>query len=169
MSILTDIRTAVANYATTNITTSVSTPVPDVPGTINPDEEFTFSVVASNAGPPDGIALINVRYHVTTSGAGVRLIVPPETVAIARSGGDEASAQLTPGALVTSMFLFPVTPDGQSLGIGDGDAINGLKGKAGSGTGVGTLSVHVHADPDVDALFPQERTNISSTRAVNVV
>ena len=77
MSILTDIRTAVANYATTNITASITTLVPDVQGTINPPhEEFTFGVVATNAGAPDGIALVDVRYHLSATGAGVRLIVP---------------------------------------------------------------------------------------------
>ena len=169
MSILTDIRTAVAGYANTNVTTTISTPVPDVPGTVNPDEEFSFNITATNAGAPDGIALINVRYHLSVSGAGVQLIVPAETLAIARAGATDSFAQLTPGALVGSMSLFPVSLDGQSLGIGDSDALNGLKGKAGSGTGVGTLSVHAHVDPDVDALFPKERLNLSGTRSVNVV
>jgi hypothetical protein len=169
MSILTDIRTAVASYATTNVTTTISTPVPDVPGTINPSEGFTFNLVATNAGAPDGIELINVRYHLTVSGAGVRLVVPAAALAIARALGDATAPSLAPGALVTSMFLFPVSLDGQSLGIGDGDALNGLRGVAGSGTGVGTLSMHVHADPKVDALFPPDRTSVSGTRSVNVV
>ena len=170
MSILTDIRTAVANYATTNITTSITTLVPDVPGVINPPhEEFTFGVVATNAGAPDGIALVDVRYHLSASGAGVRLIVPPESIALARASGDATDPTLTPGDIVSTYFLFPITPDGQSLGIGDGDAINGLKGRAGASTGVGTLTVHVHVNPDVDELFPQERTSLNATRPVNVI
>jgi len=169
MSILTDIRTAVAGYANTNVTTTISTPVPDVPGTINPDEEFTFNITANNAGAPDGIQLINVRYHLSVSGAGVQLIVPAEALAVARAGSTDSFAQLTPGDLVASMFLFPASLDGQTLGVGDSDSLNGLKGKAGSTTGSGTLSVHVHVDPDVDALFPKERLNLSGTRAVNVV
>jgi len=169
MSILTDIRTAVSNYANTNVTTTISAPVPDVPGTVNPDEEFTFNITATNAGAPDGIQLINVRYHLTVTGAGVQLIVPAETLAIARAGSNDSFAQLTPGALVSSMFLFPVSLDGQTLSVGESDSLNGLKGKAGSAPGVGTMSMHVHVDPDVDALFPKERLNVSGTRSVNVV
>ena len=79
------------------------------PATINPPhEEFTFGVVATNAGAPDGIALVDVRYHLSAS-------------------GDTTVPTLTPGDIVSTYFLFPITPDGQSLGIGDGDAINGLK------------------------------------------
>jgi len=169
MSVLTDIRTAVANYANVNVTTAISTPVPDVPNTTNPEEEFSFNVTATNAGAPDGIQLINVRYHITVSGAGVQLIVPDLALATARVGSDASSATLAPGALVSSMILFPTSLDGQTLGIGESDSLNGLKGKAGTGPGLGTLSAHVHVDPDEDALFPKERLNVSATRSVNVV
>jgi hypothetical protein len=169
MSILTDIRTAVANYGNVNVTTSISSAVPDVPNTTNPDEEFSFNVTATNAGAPDGIQLINVRYHVTVSGAGVQLIVPAATLATARVGSDESSATLTPGALVTSMILFPTSLDNQTLSVGESDSLNGLKGKAGSGPGIGTLSAHLHFDPDLGALFPTERLNIAGNRQVNVV
>jgi len=169
MSVLTDIRTAVANYANVNLTTTISAPVPDVPNTTNPDEEFTFNLTATNAGAPDGIQLTNIRYHLSVTGAGVHLIVPAEALAIARTGSTDSSPQLTPGDLASVMFLFPTSLDGQTLGVGESDSLNGLKGKAGSAPGVGTLSVHAHVDPDVDALFPKERVNVPGTRAVNVV
>ena len=90
-------------------------------------------------------------------------------VAGARTGFTDTSIQLTPGDLVNAMVLFPASLDGQTLGVGESDSLNGLKGKAGSAPGVGTLSVHMHVDPDVDALFPKERVNVAGTRSVNVV
>jgi hypothetical protein len=112
MSILTEFRTAAENYARDNITTSVSPPEPDEEGVISQNEEFSFDLVATNAGDPDGIAVTNVSYHLEAEGAGIQLIVPPETVAIARSGRLQTSSQLTPGSLVTSMFLFGIKRQG---------------------------------------------------------
>ena len=67
-----------------------------------------------------------------------------------RSGRSETSSQLTPGSLVTEMFLFGVTEDPKALGIGDGDVIRGVRGKAGAEPGVGQLILHVHCDPDFE-------------------
>ena len=125
--------------------------------------------IATNAGDPDGIAVTNVSYHLEAEGAGIQLIVPPETVAIARSGRLETSSQLTPGSLVTSMFLFGITEDPKALGIGDGDAIRGVRGKAGNQLGVGQLTLHVHCDPDFEKLFPDNRGNPRESTEVNVV
>jgi hypothetical protein len=169
MSILTDIRTAASAYAA-NITTSISNPVPDVPTTINPpDEGFSYTLTATNAGSPDGIQVTNVRYHLSVTGAGVTLLVPPAALALARSVDDPAAATLVPGAAVTAMFLYPVSLDGQSLAVGESDSLVGLRGQAGSAAGVATMSVHVHVDPDLAALFPNNRVNNSATRTVNVV
>ena len=169
MSILTNFRTAAENYARDNITTSVTPPEPDDEGVISQNEEFSFDLVATNAGDPDGIAVTNVSYHLEAAGAGIQLIVPPETVAIARSGRLETSSQLTPGSLVTSMFLFGITEDPKALGIGDGDAIRGVRGKAGDQLGVGQLTLHVHCDPDFEELFPDNRGNRRESTEVNVV
>lgn len=170
MSILTDFRTAAEKYAKDNITPGFDDLEPDVPGTINPGEEFTFTVVATNASDPDGIAVTNVSYHLNAEGADIQLIVPPETVAIARSGRSETSSQLTPGSLVTEMFLFGITDDAKALGIGDGDAIRGVKGKAtGTSPGVGELSLKVHCDPDFDELFPDNRQSKLTSQTVDVV
>jgi len=170
MSVLTDIRTTASAYAAASITTSISNPVPDVPTTINPPGEgFTFNLTATNAGSPDGIQVTNVRYHLTVTGAGVTLIVPDATLALARSVDDPAASTLTPGATVTGMFLYPVSLDGQSLAVGESDSLVGLRGQAGSAAGAATMSVHVHVDPDLSALFPNNRTNTSVNRTVNVV
>jgi hypothetical protein len=169
MSILTDFRTAAENYMRENITTSVTPPEPDDEGVISQNEEFSFDLVATNAGDPDGIDVTNISYHLESAGAGIQLIVPPETVAIARSGPLETSSQLTPGSLVTSMFLFGITDDPKALGIGDGDAIRGVRGKAGNQLGVGQLTLHVHGDPDFEKLFPENRGNRRTSTEVNVV
>lgn len=169
MSILTDFRAAAEKYAKDNITTAIDDLEPDRPGTVNPDEEFTFTLVATNAGDPDGIAVTNVAYHLSVTGQEMQLIVPPETVAIARSGPSETSNQLTPGSLVTEMFLFGITEDPKALGIGDGDAIRGVKGKAGSDPGVGELILKVHCDPDFDELFPDNRQSKKTSFTVDVV
>jgi hypothetical protein len=169
MSILTDFRAAAEEYAKNHIETSFDGPVPDRPGTVNPDEEFTVDLFATNAGDPDGIAVTNVSYHLTVAGQGMLLIVPPETVAIARSGPSETSRQLTPGSLVTEMFLFGITDDPKALGIGDGDVIRGVKGKAGEDPGVGELTLKVHCDLDFDELFPDNRKSKSTSLVVDVV
>ena len=169
MSVLTDFRTAAEDYAKDNITTSISSLVPDEPLTINPREEFTFNIFATNADDPDGIAVTNVSYHLTVAGADIQLIVPPETVAIARAGPSETSRQLTPGSLVTEMFLYGITDDPKALGIGDTDAIMGVKGKAGERAGVGELTLKVHCDLDFDELFPDNRKSPLLSRTVNVV
>ena len=170
MSILTDIRTAASAYAAANITTSISNPVPDVPTTINPPGEgFTFNLTATNAGSPDGIQVTNVRYHLSVTGAGVTLIVPDATLALARLVDDPAAGTLTPGATVTAMFVYPVSLDGQSLGVGESDSLLGLRGQAGSAAGTATMTAHVHVDPDLSALFPNNRVNNNASRTVNVV
>ena len=169
MTILTDFRAEAEKYARQNITTAIDNLEPDVPSTINPGEEFTFDLVATNAGDPDGIAVTNVCYHLFAEGE-IELIVPPETVAIARSGRPETSSQLTPGSLVTEMFLFGITEDPKALGIGDGDAIRSVKGKStGIGPGVGELSLKVHCDPDFDELLPDNRQSKLASTTVNVV
>lgn len=171
MSILTDIRDEVAAYALDSVAMAITDIVADVPNAISPGEQFSFTVVATNAPavPADGIAFVNVRYHVTVTGAGVQLVVPPVNVATARSGGLATSPVLAPGTLVSGMFLFGATPDGIALGVGDGDAIRGLKGQAGTGLGVATLKAHFHGDPDVNALFPVDRTSRNGEGLVEVV
>jgi hypothetical protein len=60
MSVLNDIRTAAIAAVTTQVTSTVSAVTPDVPATVNPGEEFTFSVTAANTGV-DAIGLVNVH------------------------------------------------------------------------------------------------------------
>jgi hypothetical protein len=161
---LPDLRTACTTYMSASVTTTVSVPVPDVPGTINPNEEFTYSVTATNAAAPAGIRLVNVTYHLTCSpGTVVQLKVPASPPA--RTSTDPTAPTLAVGSFVTSMILFPT--DG-TLDVGDTDTIGSLKGK-GLALGAGTIFCHVHADPDLAYLIPPGLLNLSGSRALSVV
>jgi hypothetical protein len=161
---LPDLRTACTSYMSASVTTTVSVPVPDVPGTINPNEEFTFSVTATNAALPAGIRLANVVYHLTCSpNTVVQLKVPASPPA--RSSADATAPTLAVGSFVSGMFLFPTD---NALDVGDTDTIAGLKGK-GLALGAGTIYCHVHADPDLNYLLPPGLTNLNGQRALSVV
>ena len=51
--LLKDIREAVKSYLDNRVVVSISNIVPDVPITLSPNEGFTFSVSARNAGSGD--------------------------------------------------------------------------------------------------------------------
>lgn len=162
---LIDIRTAVQNYLNTSVSVSISALVPDVPSTINRNEEFTFSVTATNAPAPNGISLVNVRYHVRVANSSVAKLIVPATVT-ARSGASATSTLLVAGALVSQMFLFPAD---NSLTVGDSDTVAGLKGKAGGAVGTTQILFDIFADPDLDFLFPKNENSPITVTNVNVV
>ena len=66
-----------------SITTTVSVPAPDVPATINPNEEFTFSVTAANTAA-NTIRFVNVTYHLTISPSAVGQLKVPASPLIER-------------------------------------------------------------------------------------
>src|SRR5438128_5646270 len=162
MSILLhEIRAAVQTYLNTKITCSVPALELAVPNALSPGEEFTFSVRAQNANSAaGGIALTNVRYHIRISNAAIgKLIVPPITIGIAKSGPHLSDPVLTPGSLVPELFLAtPTGTDPKKLDVADIDTITGLKGRA---LALGTLDVRLSivADPDLDFLFPKNENS----------
>jgi hypothetical protein len=161
---LAEIRSAVTAYVGTKVVSNVSLPVPDVPGTINPNEEFTFNVQAKNTPSPEGIRVINITYHLAIIPASVaQLKAPPSPPA--RAGNDLSLPILTPGSFVASMFLFPAD---NSLEPGDSDEIPGLKGKA-VALGLANIFCHVHADVDLDFIFPKANLGLNTQRQVSVV
>jgi len=163
---LQEIRKAVQDYLDHKVNTSISKLTPDVAGTINPDEEFTFSITATNPKTENGgIRLINVRYHLhSTDPAKVKLKVPPVATATARSGYSSSDAVLAPDTLVADMYLFP-TED--TLDVDDIDTISGLKGKA-LALGNPNISFRIYADVDMDYLFPKNQNSGGSTRTVPI-
>ena len=106
MSILNDIRTAAIAAVTTQVTSTASTVTPDVPATVNPGEEFTFSVTAANTGV-DAIDLVNVAYHLTVPSVPAILQLKVPANPPARASNNLAAPVLAVGSFVTSMFLFP--------------------------------------------------------------
>jgi hypothetical protein len=160
--LLPDLRLAVA-AAVDSITTTISVPAPDVPATINPNEEFTFSVTTTN-NAANTIRFVNVTYHLSISPGTVGQLKVPASPP-ARSSSDPTAPTLAVGSFVTSMFLFPTD---NTLDVNDSDVISGLKGK-GLGLGAGTITCHVHADPDLNYLFPKSEPGINGSRGFNVV
>jgi hypothetical protein len=150
MSVLNDIRTAAIAAVTTQVTSTVSAVTPDVPTTVNPGEEFTFSVTAANTGV-DAIDLVNVTYHLTVPSAPAILQLKVPASPPARASNDPADALLTVGRFVTSMFLFPTD---NSLTAGDSDTISSLKGK-GLALGSANISAHIHGEVNQNTLFPK--------------
>jgi hypothetical protein len=161
---LLDIRNAVINYLDASVTTTISTIAPDVPNALSPNEEFTYSITATNAAAPSGIQLTNVRYHLSISPSTVAKLKVPSNVT-ARADNNSGSPTLVAGTLVSEMFLFPAD---NILEVGDTDTVSGLKGKA-LALGNATISFDIHADVDQDYLFPMTTSDPNATRAVSVV
>jgi hypothetical protein len=157
---LMDLRAAVSNYIRTHVIALVSSPVADMRNRIGSDEEFSFSVTASNSHGSDAIRLVNVVYHVWSGSASVELKVPAGPPA--RASCNPAAPTLAAGSFVSEMFLFPVH---NSLDVGDADTIVGLKGKA-LELGTADINFHVHADPDLDFLFPKNNIGTTSTKSL---
>ena len=170
---LKDIRTAVRVYLNTKVAVSISPLVADVPGVISPNEGFTFSVTAINAASTEGgIALRNIRYHLSVANSSVaKLVVPPTTVAITRAipavpVAGTTDITLTPGTQVKEMFLFPLAD--RTLTTGDTDTISGLKGRAGA-LGNTEINFDILADPDLEFLFPKNENSFTTSRPLSVV
>lgn len=163
--VLSDLRSAVSTYVSTQVTTTVSALTADVPAAISPGEEFTFGVTVANASGASAIRLVNVVYHLScTPGTIVQLKVPASPPA--RASSDPTSATLAVGSFVSAMYLFPTD---NSLSVGDSDTISNLKGK-GIALGAGSITCHVHADADLNDLFPKGTASVNSApRPVNVV
>ena len=155
---------------------------------INPNEQFTFSVTATNSSAADAIRLVNVRYQVSVANPAVgKLVVPatnPDANGIRYRGPVGIFAgplvDLAPNAEVGTMFLFPPASStggpifierAGDLDVGDSDTISGLKGKAGPGAGGGNsqITCRILAEPDLDFLFPKFEDSPTATRVLNVV
>src|SRR5262245_652571 len=104
---LSDIPTAVADYLDNHVTTEVS----DVSsgGTIEDGEIGTFDVTVTNAGAPDGVRLVNVRYHLTVSPGNVaKLVADSSALAPQRATINPNDPVLLNGELTEVMFIFPL-------------------------------------------------------------
>lgn len=168
---LQEIRSAVVSYVDSKVTVTISALVPASGTSINPNEEFSFSLTVRNADAASGgIALKDVVWQVWVLNDAVgKLIVPPAPM-VARASLSSGAAALPPGSQVREMFLFPPDANANYLTVGDTDSIN-LRGKAGpSGAGGSTnIQFKVHPDVDMDWLFPKDQDSATATRALTVI
>jgi hypothetical protein len=156
---LSDIPTAVAGYLDNHVTTVVSEVSSG--GTIEDGETGTYSVTVTNADAPDGVRLVNVRYHLTISPSTVaKLVADTSALAPKRATIDPNGPTLGFGELTDVMFIFPVAgalPQAE-LDVGESATLDGLQVK-GLRAGTATIKCHIHADIDQDSLFPKSENS----------
>jgi len=169
---LNEIPAAVRAYLDTKITVSVS-PLTSAAGpTINPSENFSFSVTVTNANAAlGGIALKNVRYILTVDNSAVGKLKVPAI----GSSTDLTGAVLAAGAEVAAFIYSPPTfvfigDSAATLGVGDADT-QSFSGKAGAAVAGGTTTIRARilADVDLDQLFPKGEDTSVALRTLSVV
>jgi hypothetical protein len=163
-----DIPTAVADYLDTQVTTTVSEMSSG--GTIEADELGTFSVTVTNAAAPEGVRLVNVRYHLTISPASVaKFQADSSALLLQRATINPSDPLLTNGQLVDEIFLFPMAGvlSQAELDVGEVAVIDGLNVKA-LKVGAATIKCHIHADIDQDSLFPRSENSPNGKRQFSV-
>jgi hypothetical protein len=143
---LSDLRMAV-DLAIEAMRVTIEPFVPDVPNTINPDEEFSIRFTVSNTAP-GAIRFVNMVYHVKAEGNA--LLKPPPGAAIqARLTNDRSAPLLDRAEFYPEMFLFPFR---DTLDVDESLTVS-MKGKA-TRLGQATIKVHPHGGPDMSYLFP---------------
>jgi hypothetical protein len=160
---LSDIPNAVTDYLATQVVTTVAPVRPDVTDELQPGEEGTFSVTATNAAAPTGVRVVNIKHHLTiTPGSVAKFIVP--TSPPARSTTDPNDPTLVPGDLVDEMFLFPLDT---ALLVGESDSVRALKIKS-LRVGTAAIKCHLHGDILEEDLFPLGERNSDGEREFTV-
>jgi hypothetical protein len=151
---LSDIPTSVANYLDNQVITTVT----DVSsgGTVEKGEFGTFKVTVTNAAAPEGVRLVNVRYHLTISPASVaKFVADTSALAPQRKTINPNDPTLGFGELTDVMFIFPVAglTTQAELDVGESAVFEELKFKA-LKVGPATITCHIHAEIDQNSLFP---------------
>ncbi len=160
---LSDIPNAVADYMNAKVTTVVSRVTADS-GSLNPEEEGTFTVTVTNAAAPDGVRLTNVVHHLRISPAGTALLKVPGSAAIlTREGLSQTSQQIPRNTFVDAMYVthfFGILEVGETLevtfevlGVDEGNA---------------TITCDIHADIDQASLFPLGENSPGIERSIRV-
>jgi hypothetical protein len=165
---LSDIPVAVADYLNSQVTTTVS-PVSSG-GTIQSGELGTFDITVKNAAAPDGVRLVNVRYHVSVSPSAVaKLFANGSLQEPQRAKNNVNDSPLIGGTLVDDYFIIPVSgPTALAeLDPGETATLAGLKVQ-GLKRGAATISCHVHADIDQTSLFPTNENSPNGTTDFSV-
>ncbi|HEY9657185.1 MAG TPA: hypothetical protein V6C65_01885 [Allocoleopsis sp.] len=185
MSLLRDLRTAVQNYLDTQVAITISAFTPATGTSIQPGEQFTFSVTGTNASGVDAIRLINVRYVVRVIDPAVaKLVVPatnPDAMGIRYKGPGlifGTLVDLAPNARVSEMYIYPPASMNSpfyidragDLNIGDSDTLT-LTGEAGSAVNGGNTQImcQILADPDLDFIFPKNENTPSTSKSLVII
>ena len=110
---LSDIAAAVANYLNTQVTTTVSavTPKDENQDVLTPGQDGTFTVTVTNAGPPSGVRLINVVYHVEISDGSVAKLIAPQNAIVAAFDKIDDTTPIPGGTLRGEMFVKRLTDE----------------------------------------------------------
>ena len=110
---LSDIPAAVANYLNTQVTTTVSavTPKDENQDVLTPGQDGTFTVTVTNAGPPGGVRLINVIYHVEISDGSVAKLIAPQNAVKAAFDKIDDTTPIPGGTQRGEMFVKTLTDD----------------------------------------------------------
>lgn len=168
---LQEIRTAVQTYLDTKVTVSISAITPATGASIQPNENFSFSITVTNASAAaGGIALKNVRYRIWLDNYTVGKIIVPAEPMVARTGWLTSDPALAAGKQVDGeMYLFPPN-EKNYLDPGESDTIP-LTGKAGAAAAGGTTNIRfkIRADADLEYLFPKHEDSPSTSRSLVVV
>ena len=166
---LIDIHNAAVAYILNQLVPSITvTPLPAGSSEINPDEFFSIFLKASNSPGADSLAIVitNLRYHVSvTHESKARLIVPPTSVAVARTGPDPSNLMMLPGTEEQDMYLFPST---DFLLGSDGVGSLTIQGKA-LDAGKTKVTLELLGDIDLSFLFPANQRSLSSSQSVSIV
>jgi hypothetical protein len=164
---LSDIPDAVASYLDTQVTTTVSevTPKDETQDVLTPGQDGTFTVNVTNAGPPGGVRLINVIYHVEINDGSVAKLIAPQSTIVAAFDKIDDTIPIPGGTLRGEMFvklLIATTLDVGGTQPGLRLNLHCLD------QGDAEIKARIFADVDQSALFPRS-PSLNEKQTVKVV
>ncbi|WP_088286335.1 hypothetical protein [Kineosporia sp. A_224] len=153
-----DIASAVGDYIATSVVTTVSDVVVSGSGVVTPGDTASFSVEVTNAAAPQGVPLIDVRFHLSLEDNVedqdvAKLLVPASPPS--RLTTNENDPTLVPGQRVAALVLYPAD---DTLDIGASLTVDGLEIDA-LALGRVLVTCHVHAAVPQSYLFPPGARN----------
>lgn len=164
---LTDIANAVRDYLDTQVTVEIT----KVTANLEPLEEGTYTVTATNAAAPDGVKLTGLAFHVTVDDPSIIDILGLDDPAGLRTTRETASP--TSPVVVNGK----AAPDGKmcvflnsDLGVLDaGESAQVELRYEAKKAGQTSINCHIHATVDQDALFPANQAGAADQHRVKVL
>jgi hypothetical protein len=154
---LSDIPAAAATYLNTQVTTTVSavTPKDETQDVLSPGQDGTFTVTVTNAGPPDGVRLINVIYHVEISDGSVAKLIAPQSVLVAAFDKIDDTTPIPGGTQRGEMFVKTFTDE--TLDVGETQPVLRLNLHC-LDQGDAEIRARIFAEVDQSALLPRSKS-----------